>query len=74
MTKLDAMKTVLSDMLVDNAVKDLMQQHEAANDCLFFQISESKFCVKKFYWEPFDPDDDLVTRCDRKRIVEAITH
>ena len=54
-TELDAIEAVLSDMLVDKAVKDLMQQYEAANDYLFFEISEGKFYVKKFHWESFDP-------------------
>jgi hypothetical protein len=38
-TELDAIKAVLSDLLVDKAVKDLIQQYEAANDYLFFQVS-----------------------------------
>jgi hypothetical protein len=36
------MKAVLSDLLVPEAVKDLLQQYEAANNYLFFQVSERK--------------------------------
>jgi hypothetical protein len=72
-SELDAVKAVLSDMVVDNAVKDFLQQCEAAKDCLFFQVSEEKFHVKKFHWESFDSQDP-VTRHDRTRIVEATAH
>jgi hypothetical protein len=62
------MKAFLSDLLVPEAVKDLLQQCEAANNYLFFQVSEEKFYVKKFHWESFDPQDP-VTRYNRTWIV-----
>ena len=69
-SELDAMKAVLSDLLVPKAVRDLLQQYQAANDYLFFQVSEEKFYVKKFHWESFDPQDP-VTRYNRTRIVKV---
>jgi hypothetical protein len=62
------MKAVLSDLLVPEAVKDLLQQYEAANNYLFFQVLEKMFFVKTFHWESFDPQDP-VTRYNRTRIV-----
>jgi hypothetical protein len=62
------MKAVLSNLFVTKAVKDLLQQYEAANNYLFFQVSEEKFHVRKIYWESFDPQDP-VTRYNRTRIV-----
>jgi hypothetical protein len=72
-TELDAFEAILSDQLVDKAVKDLLQQFQAANDYLFFQVSEKMFYVKKFHWESFDSQDP-VTRYNRTRIVEVTTH
>jgi hypothetical protein len=69
-SELDAMKAVLSDLLVPEAVKDLLQQYTAANDYLFFQVSEEKYYVKKIHWESFDPKDP-VTRYNRTRLVEV---
>jgi hypothetical protein len=42
-SKLDAMKAVLLDLLVPKAVNHVLQQYEAANDYLFFLVSEEKF-------------------------------
>jgi hypothetical protein len=71
-SELDAMKAVLLDLLVPEAVKDLLQQYKAANDYLFFQVSEEKFYVKKFHWESFDSQDPVM-RYNRTRIVEGTT-
>jgi hypothetical protein len=49
-SELDSMKAVLSDLLVPEAVNDLLQQYEAANNYLFFQVSEETFYVKKLHW------------------------
>jgi hypothetical protein len=67
---LDAMKAVLSNLLVPKAVKELLQQYEAANNYLFFEVSEEIFYVKTIHWESFDPQDPMI-RYSRTRIVEA---
>jgi hypothetical protein len=51
-SELEATKAVLSDLLVPVAVKDLLQQYEAANAYLFFQVLEEKFYVKNFTGNP----------------------
>jgi hypothetical protein len=66
------MKAVLSDLLVPEAVKDLLQQYKAANkEYLFFQVSEETYYVKTFHLESFDPQQDPVMRYNRTRIVEV---
>jgi hypothetical protein len=71
-SKLDAMKAILSDLLVPKAVNHLLQQYEAANDYLFFQVSKKKYYVKTFHWESFDPKDPVM-RYNRTQIVGVTT-
>jgi hypothetical protein len=58
-SELDATKAVLSDLLVPEAIKDLQQLYTTANNYLFFQVSEEKYCVKNIHWESFDPKDPV---------------